>query len=506
MDMSSRNSVWYYWVSGALGFVIVLIMGIEKWRSKRLPPGPFALPLLGHLHLLEPNVHECLSKISQRYGPLMTLKFGMKTTIVVSSSAMAKEILKDNDQTFANRSVPVIARRITYDALDILWSPNGPRWRLLRKICVKELFSTKSTEALQPLRREEVRRTIGNIYKDSVKGIGIDVGAKAFTTSLNLITNMMWSISNETDERGVEFKDLIREIVYILGVPNASDLFPFLERLDVQGLYKRMQKVFGRFDKLFDRIIQDRVSGKSKGQDFLQSLLDLVERGVDEHDPDSVQLTMKDVKILLLDMVSGSTDTTSNIVEWAMAELLQQPEIMKRAQKELEQVVGLDNIVEESHLSQLPYLDIKVKEVLRLHPALPLLAPHRPEKDCEIGGYLIPKDTQVLINVWSIQRNPQVWKDPSVFDPERFADSKWDYNGRDFDYFPFGSGRRSCAGISMANIMVNYALASLLHSFDWSLPVGEKLNMAEKYGIVLRKAVPLVALPKPRLLQPNLYD
>ncbi|GLJ29861.1 hypothetical protein SUGI_0590190 [Cryptomeria japonica] len=134
---------------------------------------------------------------------------------------MAEEILKDDDQTFANRSIPVVARCIAYDASYILWSLNGPRWRLLRKICVKELFSTKSMEALQPLRREE---------------------------------------------------DLVGELVYVLGVPNASDLFSFL----------------------------DKVSGKSQGQNFLQSLLDLVERGVDEHDPDSVQLTMKDVKLLLL--------------------------------------------------------------------------------------------------------------------------------------------------------------------------------------------------------------
>ncbi|GLJ29859.1 hypothetical protein SUGI_0590150 [Cryptomeria japonica] len=155
MDMSSRNSILYYWLSAALGFVIFLIVGIKKWRSNRLSPGPFALPLLGHLHLLEPNVHECLSKIPQRHGPLMSMK----------------------------------------------------RYQL----CT----------------------------------------------------------STETGGRGMEFKDLVGELVYVLGVPNASDLFPFLERLDVQGLYRRMQKVFVRFDKLFDSIIQDRVRGKSKGQDFL---------------------------------------------------------------------------------------------------------------------------------------------------------------------------------------------------------------------------------------------
>lgn len=201
-------------------------------------------------------------------------------------------------------------------------------------------------------------------------------------------------------------------------------------------------------------------------------------------------------------MVVGGTETTSNTVEWAMAELIQKPEMMKKAQQELEQVVGKDNMVEESHLPKLTYLGAVIKEVLRLHPALPLLVPHCPNSTCTINGYTIPQGSQVFVNVWAIHRDPAIWENPLEFKPERFLGidgSKWDFTGNDFRYFPFGSGRRICAGIPMAERIVGYALASLLHSFDWNLPEGTKLDLSERFGIVLKKATPLVAVPTPKL-------
>lgn len=200
-------------------------------------------------------------------------------------------------------------------------------------------------------------------------------------------------------------------------------------------------------------------------------------------------------------MVVGGTDTTSNTMEWAMTEMMQKPEIMKKVQEELDQVVGKDNIVEESHIAKLQYLGAVIKEVLRLHPAIPLLVPHCPSSSCVIGGYTVPQGSSVFLNVWSIHRDPSVWADPLEFRPERFLDAnnKWEFNGSDFSYFPFGSGRRICVGIPLAERMISYLLASLLHSFDWKLPVGEKLDFSEKFGIVLKKAIPLVAIPTPRL-------
>ena len=146
-----------------------------------------------------------------------------------------------------------------------------------------------------------------------------------------------------------------------------------------------------------------------------------------------------------------------------------------------------------------------MKETLRLHPVLPLLVPHCLSETCTIDGYTIPKGSRVFINVWAIHRDPTIWENPLEFYPERFLNGKWDYSGSDFSYFPFGSGRRICAGIAMAERMFMYSLATLLHSFDWELGEGEKVDLTEKFGIVLKLKTSLVGIPTPRLSDSALY-
>jgi len=206
------------------------------------------------------------------------------------------------------------------------------------------------------------------------------------------------------------------------------------------------------------------------------------------------------------DMVTGATDTSSNTIEFAMAEIIQKAEVMKRVEEELEDVVGKDKMVEETHIRKLPYLQAVMKETLRLHPALPLLIPHCPSQTTNVGGYTIPKGSRVFINVWAIHRDPSIWERPLEFDPSRFLDANWDFSGNDFSYFPFGSGRRICAGIAMAERTFLYFLATLLHLFDWRIPEGENLDLSEKFGIVLKKKTPLVAIPTPRFSNPHLYN
>ncbi|GKV38115.1 hypothetical protein SLEP1_g46061 [Rubroshorea leprosula] len=205
-------------------------------------------------------------------------------------------------------------------------------------------------------------------------------------------------------------------------------------------------------------------------------------------------------------MVMGGSDTSANTIEFTMAELLNHPEVLRKAQEELDTVVGRANNVEESHIHKLPYLLAIMKEPLRLHPALPLMVPHCPSQTCTVGGYTIPKGCRVFVNVWAIHRDPSIWENPLEFNPDRFLNSSWDFSGSDFRYLPFGSGRRICAGIAMAERMVLYSLATLLHSFDWKFPEGEKPEIADKYGIVMKLKNPLVAIPILRLSDPSLYE
>ena len=182
-----------------------------------------------------------------------------------------------------------------------------------------------------------------------------------------------------------------------------------------------------------------------------------------------------------------------------MAELLKAPELMSKAKKELNQVIGKGNQVKESDITQLPYLQAIVKETLRLHPALPLV-PRQSESDVEVFGYTIPKASQVLVNVWAIGRDPTIWgNNPSEFLPERFLDSNIDVRARNFEFIPFGGGRRICPGLPMAMRMLHLMLGSLILSFDWKLEDGvspeSMISVDDQFGLSLQMAQPLRAIP-----------
>jgi cytochrome P450 len=206
-------------------------------------------------------------------------------------------------------------------------------------------------------------------------------------------------------------------------------------------------------------------------------------------------------------MVAAGTDTTSSTLQWVMAEIIKNPSIQQKLQEELTQVVGKDKLVQEYHIPQLPFLSCVIKETLRLHPIGVLLHRQSPSSPYTIDGYLIPEESNIFVNVWAIQRDPSQWPDPLEFKPERFLQDEFKrgFIGKEFDYLPFGSGRRICAGVAMADRMLGQLLATMVHSFDWKLPEGQEIDFSEKYGLVTKMAVPFSAIPTPRLSNDKLY-
>lgn len=207
-------------------------------------------------------------------------------------------------------------------------------------------------------------------------------------------------------------------------------------------------------------------------------------------------------------MITAGMDTTAISVEWAMAELIKNPRVQQKAQEELDRVIGYERVLTEQDFSNLPYLQFVAKEALRLHPPTPLMLPHRSNANVKIGGYDIPKGSNVHVNVWAVARDPKVWKNPSEFRPERFLEDDVDMKGHDFRLLPFGAGRRVCPGAQIGINLVTSMIGHLLHHFNWAPPNGvstEEIDMGENPGLVTYMRTPLEAVPNPRL-PANLYQ
>ncbi|CAL5047353.1 unnamed protein product [Urochloa decumbens] len=485
---------WLAWLLVSLLSIYVLDLLIHSRRG--LPPGPRPLPLIGNLHLLGKQPHRTLARLAKTHGPLMSLRLGAVTTVVVSSPDAAREFLQKHDAAFASRSVPDATGAHAKNSVP--WLPNGPRWRALRRTMAAELFAPHRLDALRDVRREKVRELVGHVGRLARGGAAVDVGQVVFTTGLNLLSRMIFSRDLITgfDCRGEskEFQGVCAEIMEVAGMANVSDFFPAVAAVDLQGARRRMARLFSRLHRVFDVEIAQRLRGRDASEprknDFLDVLLDSSKAGID-----------RDTLLsLFTDLYAAGMNNISNIMEWVMSELLQNPLVMSKACDELSRVIGERRNIEESEISKLPYLQAVVKETFRLHPPAPLLLPRQADTTTTVMGYTIPKGARVHVNIWAMGRDKNIWPEPEKFMPERFLDRAVDIRGGDFELIPFGSGRRICPGMTLAIRMVHSVLASLLNQYKWSLPDEVQRNgidMSEKFGVNVTKVVPLCAIATP---------
>ncbi|XP_068649617.1 cytochrome P450 CYP736A12-like [Aristolochia californica] len=505
-DEQWRSSVKFLVVAGVA--ILAWVILAKKTSKSRLilPPGPRGVPFLGFLPFVEPDIHSWFARLARKYGPIISLSLGQKLFVVVSSPSLAKELLGDHDAIFANRDVPPGSMALLNGVHGMGWAPYGEQCRMLRMVSIGELLNSSKLDTSYGVRRAAVREIVAEVQGSA--GAPIKIENVMFSVMYKTITGMLWGGSLTEEEKRQVRADFEKAVEYLAEVfckPDVSDFFPILAPFDLGGVVRETKKGGVMLERVLDSLIdQSAKRGNSVGtKDFLQILLQIQKIG----DP-KTPLTRSHIKALLMDLVLAGNDTTWTTMEWAMTEVMKHPEVMKNAQEELDKVVGKNHLVEETHLPHLHYLNAFVKEVLRLHPVIPLMLPRTPSQSTPVGGYMVPKGARVLVNIWAIQRDPAAWESAEEFRPERFltATGKREFTGNDFHYFPFGRGRRICPGMALAERMLMYVMATLLHSFDWKLPEGTKLNVSEKFGFVLKKAEPLMAVPTPRLSDPELYS
>ncbi|PIA28378.1 hypothetical protein AQUCO_07000007v1 [Aquilegia coerulea] len=429
--------------------------------------------------------HRSLRDLALKYGPVMHLKLGSISTIVVSSAEVAKEIMKTHDLVFASRPKILSAKVLGYNYTDVALTPYGAYWRQLRKICILELLNTKRVQSYRFVREEELALLVQSITSSCAEPV--DLAEKLFNFNHDLTTRITFGKKSDDWFR---FKGAVREGTLLAGGFHVGDFFPSLEFVStLSGMKARIKKNFIELDSILSKVIEEHLMKDEKNEVEHEDLVDVLLRVKKNEE--------------LEDLFVGGTENATNTVEWAMSEMMKNPLIMEKAQTEVRTVVGRKPTVQESDLNELTYMKLVIKETLRLHTPLPLLIPRESMETCTINGYEIPAKTRAIINYWAIAMDPLSWKDPEKFEPERFINNSIDFKGMDFEFIPFGAGRRICPGISLGVMNIELSLAALLFHFDWKLPnsmKSEELDMDESFGLTLFKRNSLRLVPTLRFM------
>ncbi|CAI9115034.1 OLC1v1015868C1 [Oldenlandia corymbosa var. corymbosa] len=515
-------------------FLVVVVMGLNfiknKWKNegdaaqkKQLPPGPRKLPIIGNMHQLMGSVpHRALWNLARKHGDLMHLQLGEISTIVASSPSTAEAILKTHDLAFANKPNLLVAEIMLYNGLDMGFAPHGYYWREIRKICTVELLGDKNVRSLSSIRQDKVAKLVSSI-RDEVplqSRQGINVTEKIFSYTSSMVYKAVFG--QAFGRHREELQKLMKEVLLHASGLDVADVFPSWKILHYLSSKPKLLELHKKLDKTLDTIIQEHVenptgkNGEFGQEDLIDVLLRIKQNGTSGEL--RFPITNTNIKAILLDMFIAGTETSSAVVDWAMAEMIRNRAVLARAQSEIRKSLLLlgKETIEENDVQRLSYLQAVIKETLRLHPPTPLLMPRNSREQCKIEGYIIPPNTRAMVNVWAIGRDPRYWDDSESFRPERFEEKYVDFVGTNYEYLPFGAGRRSCPGTSFGLANVEVPLANLLYYFDWKLPDGIKSidnDMTETNGITAsrKNSLFLVAsmdklFPMADIVTPNLKE
>ncbi|XP_078174665.1 cytochrome P450 71A1-like isoform X2 [Carex rostrata] len=511
-DLSSLSITHYLLI---LTIPILLLIYTQTTPSNpnlSLPPSSPRLPLLGHLHRIGNHPYRSLHNLSTCYGPVMYLHLGSVPTVILSSASAVEKSVRFHDIALSSRPRLAAPDILFYGSSDVAFSPYGEYWRQARRICVLHLLSTKRVQSFGFIRQQEVSLLIDKIrlISSSNRGCGSVVNLSRMLVKLTNDIICRATLGRKLSDDGSDkAHGLLMQFSAHLGTILMEENVPCLRWLDwLRGTKKRMRKTAEGLDSCLENAIDEHLKakrddlgdGKCKDPIEVSDLVDVL-LNIQENDKEiGISLSRNNIKAIILDMFAAGTDTVYTTLEWTMAELIKNPKEMKNVQDEVRSMIGTDGRLTEETIEKMTYLNAAIKETFRLHPPAPLLVPRESTKDIDLLGYYIPARTRFIINAWAIGRDPSTWERADEFMPERFLGSNVDYNGQHFGLIPFGTGRRTCPGMSFAMATVGFTLASLLYHFDWDLPdemKGKPLDMSEDNGISVHRKLDLILEARP---------
>ncbi|EEF43899.1 cytochrome P450 77A3 [Ricinus communis] len=475
---------------------------------KNLPPGPPGWPLVGNLFQVilqrRPFIY-IVRDLRAKYGPIFTMQMGQRTLVIVTSSGLIHEALVQRGPTFASRP-PDSPIRLVFSVgkCAINSAEYGPLWRTLRRNFVSEVTSPMRIKQCRWIREWAFENHMKRIKREALENGSVEVMSNCRLTICSVLICICFGA--RISEERIKNIEAVSKDVMLMTTPKLPDFMPVLA-----PFFRRQMKVAKELRKkqmeCLVPLIRNRRAFVEKGENpnsemvspvgaaYIDSLFELkpAERG---------PLGEQEFVTLCSEVVSAGTDTSATTIEWALLHLVLNQEIQENLYKEIVDFVGKDGLVKEEHVEKMPYLGAIVKETFRRHPPSHFLLSHAATKETQLGGYTIPAGVNVELYTAWVTEDPDVWKDPDEFRPERFLNGDGvdvDVTGtRGVKMVPFGAGRRICPAWSLGTLHVNLLLARMVHAFKWLPDPTSPPDPTETFAFTVVMKNPLKALMLPR--------
>ncbi|XP_076978310.1 cytochrome P450 2E1-like [Tamandua tetradactyla] len=443
--------------------LLLIFIWKQIYSGWKLPPGPFPLPIIGNLFLLElKNLPRSYSRLAERYGPVFTLYLGSRRAVVLYGYKAVKEVLLERRNEFSGRSeIPVLE---AHKDAGILFN-NGPTWKDTRRFSLTILrdhgMGKERNEAR--IQREahfllgELRKTNGQPFDPTFL-----IGGGPFNVIYDILFHRHCDYKDKTCLR---LMSLFNENFYLLSTPwlqlynNFSSFLRYLP-----GSHKKLMKNVSEIKAYAFEQVKEHLKSLDPNcpRDFTDCLLIEMEKKRQNAEPG---YTLDSVAVTVADLLFAGTETTSTTLRYGLLMLMKYPEIEEKIHKEIDRVIGPTRIPAIKDKLEMPYMDAVVHEIQRSTKLLPSSMPHEATRDVMFRGYIIPKGTAVIPTLDSLLYDNQEFPDPEKFKPEHFLNEngKFKYS----DYFkPFSAGKRVCVGEGLARMELFLFLSAILQHFN----------------------------------------
>uniref|UniRef100_A0A665TZJ2 unspecific monooxygenase n=1 Tax=Echeneis naucrates TaxID=173247 RepID=A0A665TZJ2_ECHNA len=391
-------------------------------------PGPKPLPFFGTMLSYRKGITTFDEECFNKYGKTWGIFDGRQPVLCITDPGMIKTVLiKECYSLFTNRRNLRLNGQL-YDAVSIA---EDDQWRRIRSVLSPSFTSGRLKEMFSIMKHHSAN-LIRSMNKKAEKGEALDLKEFFGPYSMDVVTSTAFSVdidslNNPSDPFVTNIKKMLK--------------FDFLDPLLLTVVIKKLET---RVD--FLQLMIDSQKNNEVGQD----------KGLSDHE------ILSQAMIFLF----AGYETSSSSLTFLAYNLATNPHTMKRLQEEIDSTFSNKAPIEYQALMQMEYLDSVINESLRLYPIAQRL--ERVAKETvEINGIVIPKDMVVMVPVWPLQRDPQLWPEPELFKPERF--SKENKGSIDpYTYMPFGAGPRNCIGMRFALVMMKLALVEILQRYSFA--------------------------------------